>query len=61
MALDEPQNGDKLFNVDGVSYVMKEDFFDRVKPIAVDYTDSPEGSGFSISSTAYRFSLQVVL
>ncbi len=59
MALDEPRNGDNVFDVNGVTYLMDKDFFDHVKPVMVDYNDSPNGSGFSISTTAYRFSLEV--
>ncbi len=61
MVLDEPKNADEVFAVNGITYFMAKDFFDRVKPIMVDYIDSSKGSEFSISSVAYRFNLRVFL
>jgi hypothetical protein len=61
MVLDEPKNGDAVFKINGVTYLMNQNFFDRVKPMAVDYITSPGGSAFSISSVAYNFSLRVLI
>jgi Fe-S cluster assembly iron-binding protein IscA len=61
MVLDEPRNGDKVFDINGITYLVEKDFFDRVKPLTVDYNDAPNGAQFSISSVAYRFSLRVFL
>ena len=61
MVQDEPRNGDKIINHNGISFVIAQDFFDRVKPMAVDFNTSPQHSGLSISSTAYNFSLRVLL
>jgi hypothetical protein len=61
MVLDEPRNGDQVSDHNGITFVMAQEFFDRVKPIAVDYIVTPKRSGFSISSVAYNFSLRVYL
>lgn len=61
MVQDEPRNEDAIFIVDEVTYLVQQDFFDRIKPIAVDYIASLNGSKFSISSVAYNFSLRVLL
>ena len=37
MVLDEPRNGDRVFDRDGLTFVIAQEFFDRVKPMAVDY------------------------
>jgi Fe-S cluster assembly iron-binding protein IscA len=58
MVLDEPRNGDKVFNRNGIIFVIVQEFFDQVKLIAVDYIASSSSSGFSISSVAYNFSLR---
>lgn len=58
MVLDEPRNGDEIFDVKGVCFLMAKDFYDQVKPIMVDYIESHKDSKFSISSVAYRFNLQ---
>ena len=61
MVLDEPRNGDKAFDRRGLTFIMAQEFFDRVKPLSVDYIASPNGSEFSISSVAYNFSLRMCL
>ena len=60
MVLDEPRNGDKVFDRNGITFIIAQEFFDRVKPLAVDYIASPNGSEFSISSVAYNFSFQFI-
>ena len=37
MALDEPNDQDKQFDVDGYKYIVNCDFLDRVQPIRVDF------------------------
>jgi Fe-S cluster assembly iron-binding protein IscA len=61
MVLDEPRDGDKVFDHNGITFVIAQEFFDRVKPMAVDFNTSPNSSEFSISSVAYNFSLRVLL
>lgn len=51
MALDESRDNDEVFDDRGVTYVIDKDFLEQVKPIKVDYVNSPMGSGFSISSS----------
>jgi Fe-S cluster assembly iron-binding protein IscA len=61
MVLDEPRNGDKRIDHNGISFVIAQEFFDRVKPVAIDFNTAPNSSAFSISSVAYNFSLRVLL
>ncbi|MBI5064519.1 MAG: IscA/HesB family protein, partial [Desulfatitalea sp.] len=37
MALDEPNDLDQQFNVDGYKYIVNKDFFNRAQPIKVDF------------------------
>ncbi len=37
MALDEPNDADQQFDVDGYQYVVNKDFLERAKPIKVDF------------------------
>ena len=47
---DEPSEDDKVFTEEGVTYVVSKDLFERVKPIKVDFIDTPRGGGFFIFS-----------
>ena len=46
MALDEPKDTDNVFNVNGFQFVLDKDFYEKVKPVKVDFM----GYGFKISS-----------
>ena len=37
MALDEPQDSDKRFDVDGFTYVVNESLLEKASPIKVDF------------------------
>ena len=37
MALDEPNDADQEFDVDGYKYIVNKDFLERAKPIKVDF------------------------
>ena len=50
MALDEPRDNDQVFDDRGLSYVIEKDLYNQVKPIKVDFVNSPMGSGFNIAS-----------
>jgi len=51
MALDEPKESDEKFDDRGITYVIDKDLLNQVKPVKVDYVESPFGSGFSIGSS----------
>jgi Fe-S cluster assembly iron-binding protein IscA len=51
MVLDEPTDKDQVFTQEGISYVVDSGLLERVKPIKVDFTDSPRGGGFIILSS----------
>jgi Fe-S cluster assembly iron-binding protein IscA len=46
MALDEPKDTDNVFNVNGFQFIVDKDFYEKVKPVKVDFM----GYGFKISS-----------
>jgi iron-sulfur cluster assembly protein len=46
MALDEPKDTDNVFNVNGFQFILDKDFYEKVKPVKVDFM----GYGFKISS-----------
>ena len=50
MALDGPNAEDHTFSDQGITFVMNTQPYEQVKPINVDYVNSPMGTGFKISS-----------
>jgi Fe-S cluster assembly iron-binding protein IscA len=51
MALDEPRDDDTVFTESGVTYLVNKGLYDQVKPIKVDFVDTPMGSGFHVTSS----------
>jgi hypothetical protein len=47
MALDEPQNNDEVYTVNGFQYLIEKDFLEKAKPVKVDFM----GMGFQITSS----------
>jgi iron-sulfur cluster assembly protein len=50
MALDEPKEDDQVFEMNDLTYMINKELFEQVKPISVDFVETPMGSGFSIQS-----------
>jgi len=50
MSLDEAKEEDRVFEEDGITFVIDEQLFEQVKPVNIDFIDSVRGSGFSITS-----------
>jgi Fe-S cluster assembly iron-binding protein IscA len=50
MALDEPQENDVTFTEQGIAFVIDKNLFNEAKPIRIDFVDSPNGSGFNLTS-----------
>jgi len=50
LVLDEPNENDQVFAQEGITYIIGKDLLERVKPVKVDYVDTPSGKGFFISS-----------
>jgi iron-sulfur cluster assembly protein len=50
MALDEPQENDEIIKDKDITFLIQKELLDKVKPIIVDFIDSPVGSGFRLSS-----------
>jgi iron-sulfur cluster assembly protein len=51
MALDESHDDDEVFTDKDVKYLVKKDLFNQVKPIAIDFVNTPRGSGFKLTSS----------
>jgi len=51
MALDESRDGDEIFKEDGITFLINKELYELVKPIKIDFIDSPQGSGFKVSSS----------
>jgi Fe-S cluster assembly iron-binding protein IscA len=50
MALDEPQENDEIIKEKDITFLIQKELLDKVKPIIVDFIESPVGSGFRLSS-----------
>jgi iron-sulfur cluster assembly protein len=51
LALDEPGTDDEIFDEKGIKFVIEKDIFNQAKPITVDFIETPQGSGFKLSSS----------
>ena len=50
MALDESRDGDEIFNKNGLTFMIERELLEEVKPIKVDFVETPRGAGYSIAS-----------
>jgi len=50
LALDELRDDDESFDDRGLTFIVEKEFYEKIKPIKVDYMEGPMGAGFSISS-----------
>ena len=50
MVPDEPQEDDTVFNERGLTFVIKKDLLEEIKPVKVDFVTTPMGEGFHIST-----------
>lgn len=50
MALDEPGENDVTFIDQGITFAIDKALFEEVKPIGIDFVESPSGSGFALTS-----------
>ncbi len=50
MALDEPQQNDLTFTDQGITFAIEKDLYEKAKPIRVEFVESPNGSGFQLTS-----------
>ena len=46
MALDEPKDSDKVYEIDGFKYLINDDFLEKAQPIKVDFLEY----GFKLTS-----------
>ena len=51
MALDEPGKDDEIFDEKGTKFIIDKDIFNQAKPITVDFIETPQGSGFKLTSS----------
>jgi len=50
MALDEPRENDKVFELGGITYLVETSLIDQASPMTVDFLDEGARCGFSIST-----------
>jgi len=46
MALDETKDSDKIYDIDGFTYIIDKEFLDKIKPVKVDF----QGYGFKLTA-----------
>ncbi|MEA2014753.1 MAG: hypothetical protein U9N38_05565 [Thermodesulfobacteriota bacterium] len=51
MSLDEVKEEDKVFEEDGITFVIDGQLFEQAKPVNIDFITTDRGSGFSITSS----------
>jgi len=51
MALDESNEGDEIFTRNGLTFMIAKTLYEDVKPIKVDFIETPRGSGYAIESS----------
>ncbi len=54
MALDESRDGDEVFNQNGLTFMIEKELLEEVKPIKVDFVETPRGAGYAITSSLKR-------
>jgi Fe-S cluster assembly iron-binding protein IscA len=50
MALDEPNNEDEIFEEKGTKFIIEKDLLSQAKTVNVDFVNTPNGSGFKLTS-----------
>src|SRR3954467_4748056 len=50
LALDEPKDDDRIFDIDGIRVIVDEDSLKYVDGSEADYTEPPMGSGFQANT-----------
>jgi Fe-S cluster assembly iron-binding protein IscA len=50
LALDELKDDDESFDDRGITFVVEKEFYEQIKPVTIDYVETPAGEGFQISS-----------
>jgi len=50
LALDEPQDDDEIFKEKGLTFMISKELLERVKPVKVDFIETPRGSGYHITA-----------
>jgi Fe-S cluster assembly iron-binding protein IscA len=54
MVLDEPKADDEIFKESGLTYAIEKKLYEEVKPINLDFVQTPRGSGYRISSNMQK-------
>jgi Fe-S cluster assembly iron-binding protein IscA len=50
LALDEPKDTDKVFEIESFKYLIDQNLIDQVKEVKIDFVDMGWQKGFSITS-----------
>jgi len=54
MALDESRDDDEIFNQNGLTFMIEKKLLEEVKPIKVDFVETPRGAGYAIQSNLQK-------
>ena len=54
MALDESNENDETFKIDGLTFMIEKNLYESVKPVKVDFIETPRGSGYAIESNLLK-------
>ncbi len=50
MALDGSNENDFIYTDQGLTFVIEKDLLEKIKPVCIDFIQSDEGEGFSITA-----------
>lgn len=51
LVLDEAHEGDEVIVIQGISFLMARDLYEKAKPIDIDFIEYTPGAGFKITSS----------
>ena len=54
MALDESRDGDEIFNQNGLTFMIEKALLEDVKPVKIDFVETPRGAGYAITSSLQK-------
>jgi len=51
MALDESNESDETFKINGLTFMIEKELLEMVKPVKIDFIETPRGAGYIIESS----------
>lgn len=50
LVLDEPHDDDEVIVIQGITFLVAKDLYEKAKPIEIDFVEYTPGAGFKITS-----------